>query len=217
MTGSQPYDAGDLPCAQPAESIEQRQPLLIESLEVWNNGEGPGYRRSGFGVVRRIQILSEDSQLNVMADRSVIPTLGVGGGAAWKPHLDHRRARRQRDSARDDPGQDQVFPVKIRRCRADAWVRGRRRRRSPGPRGGDYRERDPRGLREPGASRGRVRRRAPGRQSGPGENQRAPGRATPRTPEVQGAGRSRRLLQRRRLPPWLDESQRGREARRRGW
>ena len=79
MTGSQPYDAGDLPCAQPAESIEQRQPLLIESLEVWNNGEGPGYRRSGFGVVRRIRILSEDSQLNVMADRSVIPPWGSAG------------------------------------------------------------------------------------------------------------------------------------------
>ena len=77
MTGSQPYDAGDLPCAQPAESIEQRQPLLIESLQVWDDGEGPGRRRSGFGVVRRIRVLSEDSQLNVMGDRAVIPPWGA--------------------------------------------------------------------------------------------------------------------------------------------
>ena len=78
-TGIPNYDCGDMPSAQPAESVEQRQPLLIESLQARVDGEGPGYRRSGFGVALRIRVLAETSQLSVMVDRSVIPPWGPGG------------------------------------------------------------------------------------------------------------------------------------------
>ena len=78
-TGCFNYDGGDMPCVYPAESAEQRQPVLIESLTVRTDGEGPGFRRSGFGVTRRVRMLSDTSQLNVMTDRAIIPPWGASG------------------------------------------------------------------------------------------------------------------------------------------
>ena len=78
-TGCFHYDAGDLAMVQPAESVEQRQPLLIESLKAGTDLEGPGYRRSGFGTIRRVRILAETSQISVMADGAVIPPWGSAG------------------------------------------------------------------------------------------------------------------------------------------
>ena len=78
-TGIAGYENGDIPGVYPAESVEQRQPLLVESMQARSGGEGAGYRRSGFGVARRVRVLSDSSQLNVMADRSVIPPWGMSG------------------------------------------------------------------------------------------------------------------------------------------
>ena len=78
-TGVFHYDGGDLPSVYPAESAEQRQPLIIEDLKVLTDGEGPGRHRSGFGVTRRVRVLSDTSQLNVMAERAIIPPWGAAG------------------------------------------------------------------------------------------------------------------------------------------
>ncbi len=78
-TGSPSYDGGDVPSIYPVESSEQRQPLRIESTEVTTDGEGAGQYRSGFGITRVIRVLSDNSQLNVMSDASVIPPWGVAG------------------------------------------------------------------------------------------------------------------------------------------
>ena len=80
-SGTSLYDLGDTPQVFPAESVEQRLPLLIESLEVSTDGEGAGFRRSGLGSSRRIKVLSDGSQLNVMADRAVIPPWGPAGAS----------------------------------------------------------------------------------------------------------------------------------------
>ncbi len=85
-TGCFSYDGGDIPLSQPAESIEQRQPLLIDSLGVTPDLEGAGYRRSGFTINRRVRILSETGQLNVMTDRAVIPPWGSAGAPAGTPN-----------------------------------------------------------------------------------------------------------------------------------
>ncbi len=78
-TGTFNYDCGDIPGVFPAESAEHRQPLLIESLQVRTDGEGAGQHRSGFGITRRVRVLSDTSQLNVMTDRAVIPPWGAAG------------------------------------------------------------------------------------------------------------------------------------------
>ncbi len=80
-TGSPSYDGGDVPSIYPVESSEQRQPLRIESTEVTCDGEGAGRFRSGFGITRRLRVLSDNSQLNVMSDASVIPPWGVAGAS----------------------------------------------------------------------------------------------------------------------------------------
>ena len=80
VTGTNIYDAGDQPSVYPAESIEQREPVLVEELSARRDGEGAGRHRSGFGITRRIRILAELSELNVMTDRAVIPPFGVAGG-----------------------------------------------------------------------------------------------------------------------------------------
>ncbi len=81
-TGTFIYDNGGFAAVYPAESTEQRQPLLIEGLAVRTDGEGPGYRRSGFGVTRKVRVLADTSQLNVMTDRAIIPPWGAAGAYA---------------------------------------------------------------------------------------------------------------------------------------
>ena len=78
-TGCFNYDAGDLAMVQQAESVEQRQPLIIESLSARQDGEGAGYCRSGFGVARRVRILADSSQLSTTVDGAVIPPWGPAG------------------------------------------------------------------------------------------------------------------------------------------
>ena len=78
-TGSPSYDGGDVPSIYPVESSEQRQPLRIVSTEVTTDGEGAGKFRSGFGITRRLRVIGDNSQLNVMSDASVIPPWGVAG------------------------------------------------------------------------------------------------------------------------------------------
>ena len=78
-TGTFTYDCGDIASVFPAESSEQRQPVLIESLVARIDGESPGRHRSGFGVTRRVRLLSDGGQLNVTTDRAVIPPWGTAG------------------------------------------------------------------------------------------------------------------------------------------
>ena len=85
-TGCVLYDAGDLPLAQPTESLEQRQPLHVEDMSVVPDREGAGYRRSGFTVGRRVRILSETAQLSVMTDRAIIPPYGAAGAPPGYPN-----------------------------------------------------------------------------------------------------------------------------------
>ena len=78
-TGTFGYAGGDLASVYPAETSEQRQPLLMESLSIRKDSESPGFRRSGFGVDRRVRILADSSQLGVMSDRAIIPPWGAQG------------------------------------------------------------------------------------------------------------------------------------------
>ena len=81
-TGCFFHDVGDIIAVGPTESIEQRQPLFIESLTASTDAEGAGYHRSGFGVTRKVGILSESGQLNVMTDRAIIPPWGPAGASS---------------------------------------------------------------------------------------------------------------------------------------
>ena len=111
VSGSFLYDNGGMAAVYPAESAEQRQPLIIESLEFRTDGEGAGFRRSGFGVTRRVRVLSHDSQLSVMTDRAVIPPWGAAGG--YPGSLNSITVLRQGDEVQPSPipGKIKSFPL----------------------------------------------------------------------------------------------------------
>ncbi len=111
-TGTNPYDAGDMPMAQPAESIEQRQPLLVESLEVLTDREGAGYRRSGFTVGRKVRVLSETAQLSVMTDRATIPPYGAAGAPPGYPNTSTVIRDGKEIQPSSLPGKVKGFPMK---------------------------------------------------------------------------------------------------------
>ena len=111
-TGHITYDAGDMPMAQPAEGIEQRQPLIVEAMEATGGGESPGYRRSGWGITLKVRVLVEGSQLSVMHDRSVIPPWGAAG--AYSGSLNSTTVLRDGVEIEPSalPGKVKGFPLK---------------------------------------------------------------------------------------------------------
>ena len=111
-TGCYICDGGDIASAYPAESTEQRQPLLIESLSARADGEGPGFRRSGWGVTRRLRVLSDTSQLNVMTDRAIIPTWGSGGAPAGSCNSFFVVRDGEEIQPSEIPGKVKAFPLK---------------------------------------------------------------------------------------------------------
>ena len=112
VTGAFGYDAGDIPSVYPAESAEQRQPLLMEGVSARADGESPGYRRSGFGVTRRVRILADTSQLNVMADRAIIPPWGASGASPGSVNSYTVIRDGQELQTSPIPGKVKSFPLK---------------------------------------------------------------------------------------------------------
>lgn len=99
-------------CVYPAESAEQRQPVLMEGLEARTDGEGAGFHRSSFGVVRKIKVLG-DCQLSVVAEKVVIPPFGVSGGFAGSLNeFTVVREGVEIDPAPEVPGKIKSFPLK---------------------------------------------------------------------------------------------------------
>ncbi len=111
VTGTNVYDAGDQPSVYPAESIEQREPVLIEELTARPDGEGEGRQRSGFGIRRRIRLLADRAELNVMTDRAIIPPFGIAGGGSGS----HNAVTVERDGVVHEPspipGKVKSFPM----------------------------------------------------------------------------------------------------------
>ncbi len=113
ILGTRFYDSGDLAGAYPAESTEQRQPLLIESLTAGTDAESAGYRRSGAGVVRRIRVLSDTSQLNVMTDRAIIPPWGASGATPGSTNSFTVIRDGHEIQPSSIPGKVKGFPLKV--------------------------------------------------------------------------------------------------------
>ena len=110
-TGSFHYDNGDMACVYATESVENRQPLVIEGMTARVNGESPGRYRSGFGITRQVRVLADNSQLSVMTDRAVIPPWGTLG--AYPGSLNSFTVLRGGDELEPSnvPGKVKGFPL----------------------------------------------------------------------------------------------------------
>ena len=111
-TGCILYDSGGIPTVNPAEAMEQREPVIVEALTARLDGESPGRRRSGFGVTRRVRVLEDDSQLSVMTDRAVIPPWGAAG--AYPGGLNSFTVHRGGSEVEPSrvPGKVKAFPLR---------------------------------------------------------------------------------------------------------
>lgn len=64
----------------PAEIIELKYPIRLLSTELRVDSGGPGRRRGGLGAVRELELLEDDAQLSIQADRAKFAPWGIFGG-----------------------------------------------------------------------------------------------------------------------------------------
>ena len=104
-------DFGNLMSIQNAEAIENEMPLRIVSSHLRADSGGEGTHRGGMGMVREVQILSEEASYSVLGDRAVIPPYGVmGGSSATTYRVVLQRNGEERDFA--TPGKVTGHPVR---------------------------------------------------------------------------------------------------------
>ena len=65
---------------QSQELTESLYPVLVNCLELRPDSGGPGRFRGGLGLVRKVEILTDEAALSVVADRTKISPFGLFGG-----------------------------------------------------------------------------------------------------------------------------------------
>jgi N-methylhydantoinase B len=82
-------DLGNLPTTYPSEEQESIFPLVVETVGIRPDSEGPGARRGGAGAVVRIRLLADQADYSVTCDRAIIPPWGTLGGGSAAPILNY--------------------------------------------------------------------------------------------------------------------------------
>ena len=100
------FNEGENVSIQSTEIVERVFPLRILRQEIRPDSGGPGRRRGGCGLVREVEVLTDEARLSVLSDRNIIPPAGVNGGFAGAPN----RYTVRRDGKTIEPGD---FPGKI--------------------------------------------------------------------------------------------------------
>lgn len=97
-------DWGDLTTVQPAEVIEARMPLLVESSRLAIDSGGPGRSRGGLSMQRVLQVRADSARYSLLADGAVLPAFGVLGGRSGVPVASWMRHADGSEAAFDTPG-----------------------------------------------------------------------------------------------------------------
>ena len=69
----------------PAEFVEGRFPVRIETLGLATDSGGAGKYRGGLGYQKEIRVLADDAKFMSIADRSILSCWGLNGGLAGAP------------------------------------------------------------------------------------------------------------------------------------
>lgn len=69
----------------PAEFVEGRFPVRIETLGLATDSGGAGKYRGGLGYQKEIRVLADDAKFMSIADRSILSCWGLNGGMAGAP------------------------------------------------------------------------------------------------------------------------------------
>ena len=106
------FAEGDLSSIQPAEAVELRWPLRVESCKLRVDSGGPGLHRGGLGMQREITILEDGATLSVLSDKNVIPPYGVNGGYPGAPNRFIVRRDGLEIEPSSLPGKIAAFPLR---------------------------------------------------------------------------------------------------------
>ena len=85
-TAVRAFNEGENVSVQSAEMVERTFPLRVLRQEVRPDSGGPGRQRGGCGLVREVEVLTDEARLSVLSDRNIIPPAGVNGGASGAPN-----------------------------------------------------------------------------------------------------------------------------------
>lgn len=100
------FNEGENVSIQSTEIVERVFPLRIIRQEIRADSGGPGRQRGGCGLIREVEVLTNDAYLSVLSDRNIIPPAGVSGGESGAPN----RFTVRRDGRLVEPS---AFPGKI--------------------------------------------------------------------------------------------------------
>lgn len=76
------FNEGENVSIQSAEMVEVLYPLRVLENEIRPDSGGPGHRRGGCGLTRRIEVGADGLWFSLLSDRNLIPPGGVNGGGS---------------------------------------------------------------------------------------------------------------------------------------
>lgn len=106
------FNAGDVVSIHPVETLENKQPLRVETLELRQDSGGAGCSRGGLGFRRELRVLVESASLSVLAERTIIPVNGVSMGYEGARNAFFVVREGVKISPSDIPGKVTGFPLR---------------------------------------------------------------------------------------------------------
>ena len=73
-------NGGDGGSGQSSEALEMQYPMMVESMQTWQDSGGAGKWRGGVGMMKRTRMLEDCVLTARITDRSIIPPRGIRGG-----------------------------------------------------------------------------------------------------------------------------------------
>ncbi|MCO5089522.1 hydantoinase B/oxoprolinase family protein [Bosea sp. (in: a-proteobacteria)] len=106
------FNEGENVSIQSTEVVERVFPLRVVRQEIRQDSGGPGRHRGGCGLVREIEVMTDQAKLSVLSDRNIIPPAGVSGGESGAPNRYSVRRDGKTVEPSDFPGKIANFPLR---------------------------------------------------------------------------------------------------------
>lgn len=111
-TAVRAFNEGENVSIQSCEIVEAIYPLKIRRNEIRPDSGGPGIHRGGVGLVREVEVLTDEAKLSVLSDRNIVPPAGVCGGASGAPNSYSVLRKGKTVKVSDFPGKISNFALK---------------------------------------------------------------------------------------------------------
>ncbi len=107
--GNAPISTATIP---PVEILEAAYPVMFTQWALRPDSGGPGHHRGGLGAIYEVELLEEQAEAFLFAERGKFPPLGVaGGGSAALNHFTYTQA----DGVHEAPMVSKMVGIKLKR------------------------------------------------------------------------------------------------------